>query len=106
MGSEIIAIIFIPGIYLFFRLCYLVVMATFPERAIYLFFLLLAIALGVRGMLNSYLPSIPGNYNTSFLLGWFMIKASFWLLILFPLARVCIFLKEKLQSKKGQVSAK
>jgi hypothetical protein len=95
MGSEIIAIIFIPGIYLFCRLCYLVLTVSNPERAIYFIALQVALALGVIGMLNSFLPSIPENYNTSFLLGWFMIKTSFWLIILYPIAKLCVYLKHR-----------
>jgi hypothetical protein len=106
MGSEIIAIVFIPGIYLFVRLCYLTLVAKLPDRAVFFITLLLAIALGVNGMLNSYLPSIPENYNTSFLLGWFMIKTSLWLIVLYPVAKLCIFLMEKFQNKGVQLRAK
>ena len=100
MGSEIIAVILIPGIYLFFRLCYLVLTARNPERTIYFAALLIALALGVIGMLNSYLPDIPENYNGSFLLGWFMIKTSFWLMVIYPVVKLGIYLKSELAKQQ------
>jgi hypothetical protein len=100
MGSEIVIVIVIPGIYLFCRLCYLVLTASHPERTIYFFALQVALALGVIGMLNSYRPSIPENFNTSFLLGWFMIKTSFWLIVIYPITKIGIYLKLKFKAQQ------
>jgi len=32
-------------------------------------------------MVTAYSPSIPENWNTSFLIGWFLTSASFWLVV-------------------------
>lgn len=99
MGGEIIGIIYLPGAYFLYRFCRLVLTTELPDRAIYFVFLLLALGLGVVGMVSSYLPTIPENYNSSFLRGWFMICASFWITVLYPISKLLIFLVNKLKAK-------
>lgn len=106
MGSEIIVVIFLPGIYFLYRFCRLVITAELPDRAIYFAFLLLALGLGVVGMVNSYLPTIPENYNSSFLRSWFMICTSFWLTVLYPVSKLLVFLIAKLKAKACGFNAK
>ena len=100
MGSEILLLIVIPGAYSFARLCYLALVAPLFERCVYLVALLGGLGLGVRGMVSAYIPSIPENWNASFLVGWFLMSASFWLIAAHMTARLTLLLKQRLQSRK------
>jgi|SRR6056297_309282 len=81
MGTEITILIVPVGLALFGWLLFRIVAGSLPDRAVYLFALLAALGLGVRGMVTAYSPSIPENWNTSFLIGWFLTSASFWLVV-------------------------
>lgn len=81
MGTEILILIVIPGFVIFCWLIYRVLSQPPLQRAVYLAALLIALALGVLGMVNAYRPDIPANWNPSFLLGWFLMSSSFWLIV-------------------------
>jgi len=95
MGTEIIGFIIFPGIAALGWLIYWSILGTLIERVAALFGLLFGLGLGVRGMVNAYLPSIPENWNTSFLVGRFLISASFWLIITAVFGAILVALVQK-----------
>ena len=99
MGTEITILIVPIGLALFGWLLFRIVAGLLPDRAVYLFALLLALGLGVRGMLNAYSPNIPENWNTSFLVGWFLTSASFWLIVTSAAGALLLLGFRRLRSK-------
>ena len=81
----------LPGLGAFAWLCYGTLTSELPGRAVYFLALLVGLALGVWGMVNAYIPTIPENWNTSFLVGWFLISASLWLIATSVIAALCLF---------------
>ncbi|WP_428380972.1 hypothetical protein [Nevskia ramosa] len=105
MGSEIAILIVLPGFGAFLWCSYKILTTALPDRAAYFLALLIGLGLGVRGMVNAYLPSIPENWNTSFLVGWFLMSASFWLIVATALAAVVVPVLRKTFGKTTTSSA-
>ncbi|MDZ4076775.1 MULTISPECIES: hypothetical protein [Hydrocarboniphaga] len=99
MGSEIALLIVLPGLGVFAWLSYRTLTGPLPDRALYLVALLAGLMLGVSGMVSAYRPDIPENWNTSFLVGWFLMSASFWLIVATGIALLCIFVLRKFDAR-------
>lgn len=100
MGTEIAILIVIPGLTAFGWLIYKIVFGSRTDAVICLLILLSGLGMGGRGMLNAYRPDFPENWNTSFLLGWFLMSSSFWLTVFSAAGALGLLLTRKMWSGK------
>lgn len=96
MGTEILILIVIPGLAALIWLVQKILFGVRIDAVVCLSALIAGLGLGVRGMVNSYRPDFPENWNTSFLMGWFLMSASFWLIVLASAGAIVLYLVRKL----------
>ncbi|MES2489339.1 MAG: hypothetical protein V4607_06060 [Pseudomonadota bacterium] len=101
MGTEILLLIVLPGLFLFVRLAYKALTKSLPDSAVYLAALLGAVAFGLFGMVKAYNPDIPENWNTSFIVGWFLMSVSIGLIGASICAALVLYLWRKLRANRG-----